>query len=145
MAAMSLQDHEAAQPRPRQLTRSAKGWLRADRRPASLASALSRDPGPCGMLAAGHAPPCGPEGVPPSMLPDEVNYHGPICRAAPTRLAFPGAARGRKRRWAAVIAGIAATALLAGASVALAATASGSSGPSAPVPAARSTAAPGGG
>jgi hypothetical protein len=75
------------------------------------------------------------------MQPDQVDNHGPICRAAPTRPAFRGAAQGRKRRWAAVIAGAAATALLAGASVALAATSSGS-GPSAPVPAARSTAAP---
>jgi hypothetical protein len=76
------------------------------------------------------------------MQPDQADNHGPICRAAPTRPTFPRAAQGQKRRWAAVIAGATATALLAGASVALAATSSGS-GPPAPVPATRSTAAPG--
>ena len=59
----------------------------------------------------------------------------PIGRAAPTRPAVPGVAAPRSRRWLVVLAGLIAAALLAGASVALAATSSGS-GQSAPAPAA---------
>jgi hypothetical protein len=60
---------------------------------------------------------------------------GPIWRAAPTRLTAPGSGRGRSRRWL-IAGGIAVAALLAGASVALAAT---GSGPSTPVHAARAS------
>jgi hypothetical protein len=77
---------------------------------------------------------------------DRRRHHGPIGRAAPTRPAGPGVAVGRSRRWLLVVAGGVTTALLGGASVALASI-SGSSGarPAAPVPAATSTAAPGAG
>jgi hypothetical protein len=60
---------------------------------------------------------------------------GPIWRAAPTRLAAPGSGRGRSRRWL-IAGGIAVAALLAGASLALAAT---GSGPPTPVHAARTS------
>jgi hypothetical protein len=60
---------------------------------------------------------------------------GPIWRAAPTRLAAPGSGRSRSRRWL-IAGGIAVAALLAGASLALAAT---GSGPPTPVHAARAS------
>jgi hypothetical protein len=50
---------------------------------------------------------------------------GPICRAAPTRLVAPDTGPGRSRRWL-IVGSIVVAALLAGASVALAATGSGS-------------------
>jgi hypothetical protein len=58
-----------------------------------------------------------------SLLPPPNNA-GAICRAAPTRAtrpAMPRGARARSRRWL-IICGIVVAALLAGASVALAAT-----------------------
>jgi hypothetical protein len=82
----------------------------------------------------------------PDQVPDRARraYHAPICRAAPTRPAAPGGAAGPSRRWLIVIAGAVTAALLAGASVALAATSAGA-GPAAPVPAVTVTAAPGAG
>jgi hypothetical protein len=61
---------------------------------------------------------------------------GPLWRAAPTRLAAPGFAHGRSRRWLIVVGGVVVAGLLAGASVALAAT---GSGPPTPVHAARAS------
>jgi hypothetical protein len=60
---------------------------------------------------------------------------GPLWRAAPTRLAVPGIRAARSRRWL-IVGGVAVAALLAGASVALAAT---GSGPPTPVHAARAS------
>jgi hypothetical protein len=50
---------------------------------------------------------------------------GPICRAAPTRFVAPDTGPGRSRRWL-IVGSIVVAALLAGASLALAATGSGS-------------------
>lgn len=82
-------------------------------------------------------------------MPDQVPgdaRHGctgpvgwPIGRAAPTRPPAPGVAAGPSRRLLIVLAGLIAAALLAGASVTLAAT---SSGPGQSAPASAATARP---